>query len=212
VTSEEYENALDIVRAFRSAHSYPLTKAQMGLRSMLRTADVTGEVSSRLKRMATIIDKITGREQTLDLSRMQDIGGCRVVVASTEDVRRIEQRLRRVRPAVDYHDYIESPRISGYRGVHYVVQYTDRVEVPRRIEIQLRTTEMHRWALLVEQISNATGTNFKQDGDHVIQRFLAAVSRVSDLNEKGEPVPPELLEEVDRRRLEALSDQEGTRD
>lgn len=69
---------------------------------------------------------------------MQDIGGCRAVLASIDEVRRVEARLRKSRPPVGYSDYVTTPRSSGYRGVHLVVVYDGR-----RIEVQLRTLVMH---------------------------------------------------------------------
>ncbi len=45
----------------------------MGLRSMVRTERCQIEVSQRLKRVPTIIDKLL-REPTMQLANMQDIG------------------------------------------------------------------------------------------------------------------------------------------
>ncbi|AAT90059.1 hypothetical protein Lxx24254 [Leifsonia xyli subsp. xyli str. CTCB07] len=64
----------------------------MGLRSMIKTEGCQIEVSQRLKRFTTIIDKLTAREQTLALSGMQDIGGCRAILGSVEEIRRVEAR------------------------------------------------------------------------------------------------------------------------
>lgn len=74
VTDARYRAALSVLRAFRAAHSYPLTKANMGLRSMVLTEGCRVEVSQRLKRVPTILDKLM-REPTMQLANMQDIGG-----------------------------------------------------------------------------------------------------------------------------------------
>jgi len=117
--------ALDVVWRFRAAHAYPLTKATMGLRSVVRTERCQLEVSQRLKRMTTILDKL-GREPTMQLSKMQDIGGCRAVLSTIDELRRVEHRLRKNRPPLRYSDYISSPRSSGYRAVHVIVGYHDQ--------------------------------------------------------------------------------------
>jgi len=48
----------------------------MGLRSVVGTEGCTVEVTQRLKRVPTIVDKLR-REPTMQLASMQDIGGCR---------------------------------------------------------------------------------------------------------------------------------------
>ena len=137
-SGEELANARDVLLEFRARHQGPLAKATMGLRSVVKTeACARVEVSQRLKRTPTILDKLT-REPTLALANMQDIGGCRAVLASIDEVRRVEARLRKSRPPVGYSDYVTTPRSSGYRGVHLVVVYDGR-----RIEVQLRTLVMH---------------------------------------------------------------------
>jgi ppGpp synthetase/RelA/SpoT-type nucleotidyltranferase len=117
--------ALQIVVSFRAAHQHALAKATLGLRSIVRTVGCDAEISQRLKRMNTIIDKLD-REPTMALSNMQDIGGCRAVVSSLEDLDRIDYRLRRNRRPIGYADYVKNPRPSGYRAIHVVVPYADR--------------------------------------------------------------------------------------
>lgn len=140
VTREQAEKAIRVVDAFRAAHQKPLVTANNGLRSMIHTEGCAIEVSQRLKRFMTIIDKLE-REPTLALSRMQDIGGCRAILTSIDEIRRVEARLKSRRPVVGYSDYITRPRSSGYRGVHVVVEYGGRC-----VEVQLRTRVMHAWA------------------------------------------------------------------
>lgn len=192
-------DAIQLIEEWRAAHYTPLVTANNGLRSRARTADVAAEVTQRLKRRQTILDKIQ-REPTLDLSRMQDIGGCRAVVSTIDDLRRLEERVRNGRiPVVGGADYIEQPRKSGYRGVHIVVEYQER-----QIEIQLRTETMHAWALAAEDYSGRIGENLKQDGAHPIQLFLATASEIMALSETGQEIPDELRELHQRRRLAAL--------
>jgi (p)ppGpp synthase/HD superfamily hydrolase len=122
---------------FRAAHRLPLTTANMGLRSMVRTEGCRMEISQRLKRVPTIIDKLK-REPTMQLPNMQDIGGVRSIVDTIPEVRRIQRRLSHRRSVLRVSDYIVQPRSSGYRSVHVVVEYGGRA-----IEVQLRTQVMH---------------------------------------------------------------------
>ena len=185
-TDAEADEALGVIDAYRRSFSDPLN-AVAALGGILRESGIQGEVSQRLKRMLTIAQKIVVRESGLDLSRMQDIGGCRVVLDSDDvaDLRRFEGLV------CDYwgdgckrsSNYVDRPRESGYRAIHIVV-----VQDGRMIEIQLRTQRMHLWAELVENLSGLLGTNYKQDGDSLVQDFARQLSLAMHAEERGEVI------------------------
>lgn len=197
VEADRVIRAHEVLLEFRAAHALPLTKANNGLRSMVRTEQCEVEVSQRLKRVPTILDKLS-REPSLPLSSMQDIGGCRAVLNSIEEVRRVEARLKKNRPPVGYSDYIANPRSSGYRGVHVVVEYDKRC-----IEIQLRTQVMHAWAITVERVGWLVRQNLKGDGEHPVQKLLACISEAMAIEEVGGTVSTQLLAEMDTLRAQA---------
>lgn len=194
-----FQRATEVMDSWRRSHYQPLVTSNNGLRSMARTVSVRAEVTQRLKRRQTILDKLK-REPTLDLSRMQDFAGCRAVVDDMDDLRRLEARLVLNRKPVGYADYIVTPRSSGYRGVHVIVEYQER-----QVEVQLRTRWMHEWALSAEHYSGILGENLKQDGSHPIQLFLAAASDMMALKAVGDPIPTELVELHQQRRIEAAA-------
>jgi ppGpp synthetase/RelA/SpoT-type nucleotidyltranferase len=182
----------------------PLGKANMGLRSIAYSLAINAEVSQRLKRLATIVDKLH-RHPTMDLSRMQDIGGCRAVVPTIDDLRQIERRLKHNRPPVGYDDYILSPRDSGYRAVHVVVCYEDLERVDRRIEVQLRTPTMHAWAIAVERLSGRLDVDVKSGlGPPEVQAWLSWISEAMALEEAGLVVPEALLVKIGEARQAAV--------
>jgi ppGpp synthetase/RelA/SpoT-type nucleotidyltranferase len=196
--------ALDVMVMYRAAHQYPLTKATMGLRSMVRTEGARIEVSQRLKRITTMVDKL-GRQATMRLSTMQDIGGCRAVLATIDELRRIEQRLKRNRPPIRYSDYITTPRSSGYRSVHVVIQYPDEEGIERAIEVQLRTMVMHEWAIAVERLSGRLNEDLKSGrGPEAVLVWLKAISEAMAIEEAGEHVPSYLIERILQLREAAV--------
>lgn len=69
------DSALTVIEEHRARHALPLVKVNTGLRRFCRSLENDGEVTQRLKKIPTITDKLI-RESGLDLSRMQDIGGC----------------------------------------------------------------------------------------------------------------------------------------
>ena len=119
---EEVRKAREVVEAYRSAHAAPLNAAYMGLRSCLVTEGYDLNLSRRLKRLPTIEDKLR-RLPRMDLSSMQDIGGCRAVLDTQHQIQRVVERfransLRRNKKPDKIRDYVASPKDSGYRAVH----------------------------------------------------------------------------------------------
>jgi putative GTP pyrophosphokinase len=162
------------------------------------------EVSQRLKRFPTILDKLR-REPTMQLSTMQDIGGCRAVLGSCEEIRRVERRLQKNRPPLRYSDYISKPRKSGYRGVHVVVGYSERDGTERAIEVQLRTRTMHEWAITVERLSGRLDVDLKSSrGPDQVLTLLGAISEAMAIEEAGEAVPAELVQRLAQLRQAAV--------
>ena len=203
---DAYLGAMDVLFAFRAAHQDPLTKATMGLRSMVVTARCPRiEVSQRLKRVPTILDKLV-RYPEMELARMQDIGGCRAVVDTVEEVHRVERRVARAHtkrtgspPRTS--DYIAEPKPSGYRGVHVIVNYDGRA-----IEVQLRTQVMHEWAIAVEQLSGRVGEDLKSSaGPRELLDWLEAASEAMALEEGGGVVDQGRLDRLNALRLRAVA-------
>lgn len=193
---DEVEEALLILDRFRAAHQYALTKATMGLRSMVNSAGCRIEVSQRLKRQVTILDKLV-REPSMQLANMQDVGGCRAVLASIDEVRRVEHRLKKNRTPLRTYDYVAEPRPSGYRAVHVVVQYPDAERELRTIEVQLRTRVMHAWAITVERLSGRRHEDLKAgQGPPELLELLSVVSEAMAIEEAGEVVPQTTLDRI----------------
>lgn len=191
--------SFDLLMRFRAAHQRPMTKATRGLRMMVATEGARVEVSQRLKRVPTIIDKLS-REPSMKLANMHDIAGCRAVLQTVDELRRVQARLVRNRPPIRVYDYIVSPRESGYRGVHVIVTYNDR-----KIEVQLRTQAMHDWAIAVERLGGRLQTDLKSGrGPAPLLTWLSAVSEAMALEEGGQEVDTELVERIRVLREGAL--------
>jgi GTP pyrophosphokinase len=160
----EYLEALALVRAYRAAHSYPLTSVTAGLRHHARKAagSTPLDLSQRLKQLATITDKLV-RMPKSRLARMQDIGGCRATFVSQDTVdaaiASITHRARRgdAWEIVDIDDYVDGEqRRDGYRAKHVIVR-----KYGLQIEMQFRTLIQHTWAELVENLDKAAGLGLK---------------------------------------------------
>ena len=116
----------------------------------------------------------------MKLSKMQDIGGCRAVMASVEHVRQLVRKYERSKHNHRFlkaFDYISYPKESGYRSYHLVYQYQS-YRSPEwnglRIEVQLRTRLQHAWATAVEAVGTFTQQGLKASlGDPDWWRFFA---------------------------------------
>lgn len=159
------EKAREVINNWRTAHRFPLNTVQVGLRGKVRRLS-SGDpvVAQRTKRLPSIVKKLK-RFDKMDLPRMHDIGGCRGVVETIDEVRAIEDSYvsgkSQSRGQVGRHDdYIASPKLDGYRGVHVVVNYQgeneQRVWSGLRVEVQVRTKMQHAWATALETVDTFT--------------------------------------------------------
>lgn len=201
--TEALAEASDTVTSYRSQFTGPTLRLAAELGGILDELGLDAELSYRIKRWQAILDKLTRDVDGVDdLSRMRDIGGCRVVLSGREEIYQLLEVLR-VRWGTglanprDYQeiDYIQKPRSSGYRAIHVIVKREGY-----SIEVQLRDIGLHAWADDVEALSVATRVNYKKDGDSVVQTFMKLESRAMQLQETGSELPDDILESLDTLR------------
>lgn len=170
-SSAETEAALTILNNWRSAHSFPMNTFQIRLRRLSKKLDKDALVVQRLKRAPSIIKKLKRRQtQTMKLSQMQDIGGCRAVLKNAQIVEKLTEIYKRSRglkhKRVNEKDYIQNPKPDGYRSVHLIYKYkSDKKStyVGLLIEIQIRSKIQHAWATAVETVDLFTKQAIKSN-------------------------------------------------
>jgi len=124
----------------------------------------------------SIIEKLN--RESIRLSQMQDIAGCRIVVPDIVQQNRTLAALtgefsngvvvdRRVKPS------------HGYRAVHFIVRDWDKP-----IEIQIRTSLQHIWAEMCEKLADRIDPSIKYGGGPEEARRL--LERVGSLVEEME--------------------------
>lgn len=179
----ERQAAIQIVEDFRKGYSYPLLKVNTGLRAMV--AQVTSDivVAQRLKRMPQIIHKLE-RFPGTNLARMEDIGGCRAVLETPDEVNLVHQKIIRNWAIIRARDYVQSPKPSGYRAIHLVVERDNH-----RIEVQLRTKRQQAWANVVEKVAASYRLPLKDEigPDEVMEWLLLAAEGIA-YKDRGENV------------------------
>ena len=209
-TIEERSDALEILNNWRASHAYPLHVITGNLRSKNPNAIVV----QRLKRLDSITDKIK-RFPDMNLYRMQDLGGCRVIVDTIDEIYTAIDKYKnsRIRHILKKeYDYIKNPKSSGYRSYHMVYQFhSDKNETFNKnmlIEIQFRTKLQHIWATAVEMMGIYTKSNLKSSqGNRDILRFFTLVSSVFAIRENM-PVCPDTSDWMDEliKEIKLLDD------
>lgn len=163
---EAIDSALDILANWRSYHAFPLNTITMDLRQRVNRVLPTALVVQRLKRTRSILGKLS-KESSMRLTQMQDIGGCRAVVETLDEVYKLRDAYRRSKSLHEFvaeDDYIHSPKVSGYRSLHLIYRFKSRShpEYDKLLfEIQLRTKLQHAWATAVETVGAVIGQALK---------------------------------------------------
>lgn len=185
-----------VLRNWRAAHSYPLNALHMTLRNRAKRMDENAITAQRLKRYDSIIRKLR-LKGTMDVSQMQDIGGCRAVVVNMDALRELldvysDRPLRH--ELSNSKNYVDDPKGDGYRSIHLMYRYHGRATASPwdklRIEIQLRTQLQHAWATAVETVDIFTGQDLKfGGGQRKWKQFFSLVGGLHAIIEDTAAVP-----------------------
>ena len=144
-----YENVVEVIRN------------ELLLQPTGRPAKSTTSISEKLRR------------ESIRLTQIQDIAGCRLIVT---DIAR-QELVVRLLSSVFLGATISDRRVRpshGYRAIHIIVNREDKP-----VEIQVRTALQHLWAELSEKLSDVIDPAIKYGGGTpAIQEILAASSNL----------------------------------
>jgi ppGpp synthetase/RelA/SpoT-type nucleotidyltranferase len=108
------------------------------------------------KSTSSIIEKLN--RESIRLSQMQDIAGCRAIVADVPQQDRAVNAIVRGLKNVAILDRREKPS-HGYRAVHLIVRVDGKP-----IEVQVRTSLQHVWAETSEKLADVLDPSIKYGG------------------------------------------------
>ncbi|MCP4330618.1 MAG: RelA/SpoT domain-containing protein [Alphaproteobacteria bacterium] len=182
------EDDVAVIDTWREAHRHVINSFQAILRNRTRGRDII--VAQRHKRKRTIFDKLR-RYPRMQLSRMDDVAGCRLIFQNIDELNAFRENFRdrsrfnhKVKNDPDKYDYIKNPKDTGYRGVHDVYEYDVKSEIGRTrkgllIELQYRTIYQHAWATCVEVVGFITEDQPKfERGNAQMLRILRLASEI----------------------------------
>ena len=207
ITSDERAKCLNIIDNWRAAHAFPTNTFAIHLKHCVQDIP-SAVVVQRLKRRDTIIHKLE-RFPTMKLHRMQDLGGCRVILPTVSNVYNLVKQMRssRIRhEESNYKDYIAIPNPdTGYRGYHLIYKYfSDRKTDYNglKVEIQIRTRLQHIWATAVETVGVFTDNKLKfNSGSEDWLRFFKLTSGLFAIEEQTaipDGLPTDAIEVFDQ--------------
>lgn len=123
------------------------------------------------KSTTSIVEKL--RRESIRLTQIQDIAGCRLIVPGIVEQNNIAQALAKLFARTTIVDRRQQPS-HGYRAVHVVVNHGGKM-----VEIQVRTALQHLWAELSEKLSDMNDPSIKYGGgDENTQGALTLLSSV----------------------------------
>jgi putative GTP pyrophosphokinase len=178
---------LQVIDVWRAAHRSVLNTFQAILRNRTRDTDIV--VAQRHKRRSTIFGKLL-RFPRMQLARMDDVAGCRLIFPTAEELYGFRKTLHcahfnhELKNQPDKYDYIKSPKDTGYRGIHDVYAYDvnsyhGKPYKGLLIELQYRTFYQHAWATAVEVVGFITESQPKfQEGDKRYENALSLASEI----------------------------------
>jgi ppGpp synthetase/RelA/SpoT-type nucleotidyltranferase len=116
------------------------------------------------KSTSSIIEKLD--RESIRLSQVQDIAGCRAIVADLSQQNRAVSAIVGEFDSVAIQDRREKPS-HGYRAVHLIVRVDGKP-----IEVQVRTSLQHVWAEMSEKLADTIDPSIKYGGGPMPVRQL----------------------------------------
>lgn len=194
---DEYLHAISVVDNWRAAHLYPLNTFQATLRSKARKVNRNIIVAQRLKRLPSILSKLS-LNPSMQLARMQDIVGLRAVVANKDMANQLINNYKSTKfdhKLKSEYDYISNPKQSGYRSHHLVYRYASSARPEydgMLIELQIRTKIQHSWAMAVETMGVYLNSSLKSGlGPEEWKEFFSLASAAFAIKEE-QPIHSDL--------------------
>jgi GTP pyrophosphokinase len=137
---EAYATITGRLEQIRSSEGGQVDAIALKIKQALAENGVKAEVSGREKHPYSIWKKMA--ERHIPFEQITDIFAFRVLTESVDDCYRALGVLHQVWQSVPgrFKDYISTPKSNGYRSLHTALIY----ENSQRVEVQIRTREMHR--------------------------------------------------------------------
>jgi putative GTP pyrophosphokinase len=184
--TEPSEDDLRMLDAYRRTFGEPYEYVVGIIRKRLKL-EPTGRPA---KSTSAIREKL--RRESIRLSQIQDIAGCRIIVSdiAAQNIA-IERIIAAVPESATVVDRRKNPS-HGYRAVHIVIRVNGVL-----IEVQCRTELQHLWSQLSERLADTIDPAIKYGGGpEKTVTFLIDLASLAATLENSEQKEPELVKRV----------------
>ncbi|MGZ8161591.1 MAG: RelA/SpoT family protein [Methylobacter sp.] len=169
------------------------------LRKTLAEEGINAEVYGRPKHLYSIWKKMQRKQ--LDIEELYDLLAVRVIVDSLANcygVLGIVHGLWQYIPK-EFDDYIANPKENGYQSLHTVIIDAEG----NRIEIQIRTRDMHNFA----ELGVAAHWSYKEGGkpNAAIERSIASLRKLLEEKDNDEALVEDFRNELFYDRVYVLT-------
>lgn len=169
------------------------------LQKTLAEETISAEVYGRPKHLYSIWKKMQRKQ--LDIEELYDLLAVRVMVDSLANcyaVLGIVHWLWQYIPK-EFDDYIANPKENGYQSLHTVILDAQG----NRIEVQIRTSDMHNFA----ELGVAAHWSYKEGGKHnaAIERSIASLRKLLEEKDNDEALVEDFRNELFYDRVYVLT-------
>jgi GTP pyrophosphokinase len=139
---EAYQTITGRLKQIRENGDKLIEEISQSIASSMERAGIKARVSGREKHPYSIWKKM--QERHVAFEQLSDINAFRIVVEDTESCYRALGVLHRRWQMVPgrFKDFISTPKRNGYRSIHTTIMFAQNM----RVEVQIRSQEMHRAA------------------------------------------------------------------
>ncbi|RPF72250.1 RelA/SpoT family protein [Aurantiacibacter spongiae] len=158
IEPEAYRTITNRLEQLRQSDAGQVDRIALDIKQALAAAGVEVEVWGREKHPYSIWRKMA--ERHVSFEQVSDIMAFRVLTDSAQDCYRALGVLHQAFQFVPgrFKDYISTPKMNGYKSLHTTLFYDQSM----RVEVQIRTREMHR----TNGFGLAAHWAYKQGGRH----------------------------------------------
>ncbi|MCL2842751.1 MAG: GTP pyrophosphokinase family protein [Oscillospiraceae bacterium] len=189
---EEFEKLKRLLHVYEWGQRTLLTKLNI-IQEDFKTFQETSPIEyikGRIKAPESIAKKL--HKNHIDLTadnvrvHLNDVAGIRIICSFAKDIHYLVDLLRAMPDVniLDERDYITSPKPSGYRSYHVIMEvpvfYSGKTESVT-IEVQLRTEAMNFWASLEHKARYKYHDHIPQ---HLCDELVVCADKIAELDHR----------------------------
>ena len=160
------ENDFNLLEDFKKSYDEHLISYSSKISKDLNKFEINYVMAGRLKRTISIIRKLQRpKNKGMDLTRMSDIAGIRIIVETLKDEK--------------IYNYVETDQ--DYKSIHLIIKENTQ----KLIEVQIRTLAQQTWADESEEFGEQAKQGFMKDE---VGKYLSLLSNLMYRIDKGEEI------------------------